>query len=99
MSGNFNIPMRRLKKLKLNGKPYKKWPKKLRIASSRFFARNLLKIRGYTKGLLRITPRDSYGEAIKEFADSGLPREHLLLANELRRLQNGEVDDPDATMP
>lgn len=62
-----------------------------------FFAENLLKIKGYTKGLLRITPRDEDGNAITEFKDIGLPREHILLADELRRVQNGEVEDAGAT--
>lgn len=82
--------------LKMNGKPLLQWPKRVRIASSEFFARNLFKIRNFTKGVLRITPRDEAGNPITTFADSGLPREHILLADELLRISIGEVTDPSA---
>lgn len=83
-------------KLKLNGKTFRHWPKRLRIATTLFFAENLLKVRNLTKGVIRITPRDDNGNPITSFADSGLPREHILLADELRRVENGEVSDPEA---
>lgn len=82
--------------LKLNGKKFRHWPKRLRIATTLFFAENLLKVRNLTKGIIRITPRDDNGNPITSFPDSGLPREHILLADELRRVENGEVSDPEA---
>ncbi len=82
--------------LKLNGKTFLRWPKRLRIATTLYFAQNLFKIRDLSKGIIRITPRDEEGKAITVFADSGLPREHVLLAEELRRVANGEVNDPQA---
>lgn len=80
--------------LELNGKSLLHWPKRIRIASNQYFALNLFKIRNFTKGILRITPRDDEGKALTTFPDSGLPREHILLAQELMRLANGECTDP-----
>lgn len=82
--------------LKLNGKTFLRWPKRLRIATTLYFAQNLFKIRDLSKGIIRITPRDEEGKPITVFADSGLPREHVLLAEELRRVASGEVNDPQA---
>ncbi len=93
----FGVPLiNKVGSLKLDGKTYRKWPKRLRIATTRFFAENLLKVRNLTKGIIRITPRDENGVPITSFSDSGLPREHILLADELRRVENGEVNDPEA---
>lgn len=80
--------------LRLNGKSLLHWPKRIRIASNQYFALNLFKIRNFTKGILRITPRDDEGKALTTFPDSGLPREHILLAHELLRLSNDETTDP-----
>lgn len=79
--------------LELDGQPFLKWPRRIRIATTLFCAENLLKINKLTKGVIRITPRDDAGQPITKFADSGLPREHVLLADELRRVQAGGVVD------
>ncbi|MEW6709711.1 MAG: metallophosphoesterase [Candidatus Riflebacteria bacterium] len=93
----FGVPLvNKLGKLSLNGKSLLKWPKRLRIATTLYFAQNLFKIRDMSKGIIRITPRDEAGNAITTFPDSGLPREHILLAEELRRVADGEVTDPQA---
>lgn len=93
----FGVPLlNKIGSLKLDGKTFRKWPKRLRIATTLFFAENLLKVRSLTKGIIRITPRDEDGNPITSFPDSGLPREHILLADELRRVENGEVNDPEA---
>jgi len=84
--------------LELDGQSFLKWPKRVRIATTLFCAENLLKINKLTKGVIRITPCDDAGQPITKFADSGLPREHILLADELRRVQQGGVVDP-AEMP
>lgn len=91
------IPLvNKLGKLKLNGKSLLSWPKRLRIATTLYFAQNLFKVRDMSKGIIRITPRDDSGNPITVFPDSGLPREHILLAEELRRVANGETNDPQA---
>jgi len=93
----YGVPLvNKLGSLKLNGKTFLRWPKRLRIATTLYFAQNLFKIRDMSKGIIRITPRDDQGNPITVFADSGLPREHVLLAEELRRAANGEVNDPQA---
>ena len=66
------------------------------VFASLFFAKNLLKITGYSKGLLRIIPRDNGGKAITQFLGLGLPKEHILIAAELKRVHNGELSDPNA---
>ena len=80
--------------LELDGKSFLHWPRRIRIAATLFCAQNLLKIRNLTKGVIRITPRDDDGNELTEFPDSGLPREHILLADELSRIQHGEVSMP-----
>ncbi len=82
----------------LDGQPFLQWPRRIRFATYLFFAQNLLKINRLTKGVIRITPRDDAGQPITKFADTGLPREHVLLADELRRVQQGGVVSP-ADMP
>lgn len=94
----FDIPMFKLTNLKLNGQPYDKWPNRIRIATSRFFAKNLLKITGYTKGLLRIVPRDAKGIAITKFKSTKLSKEHLLLAEELQRNPTSKLTEPNAQL-
>ncbi len=65
-------------------------------SSQIYFGQSLFKIRDMSKGIIRITPRDDAGNAITTFPDSGLPREHILLAEELRRVADGEVNNPQA---
>ncbi|MBF0406018.1 MAG: metallophosphoesterase [Candidatus Riflebacteria bacterium] len=80
----FGIPMiNKIGDLRLNGKEFKDWPDLLFVASNDFFARNLLKIKTITKGIVSISPRDEKGKEITSFEKTGFPREHEILAESL----------------
>ncbi len=85
---SWGIPfVNKIKNLKMNGIPFEKWPKLMRVATNSYVGAYLDKVGSMSFGLIKFIAKDEKGRPIKQL-ETGFGREFLLFSEGLLKKEN-----------